>query len=154
MGKRLDLAAIKIVTGSGYPAPFDQPCRSRRRQRLGNAAALTQFGVNRLCLPAGAWSSQRHWHTLEDELIYVLSGEVMLITEHGEELLCAGDAAGVKAGEPNGHCLQTRSATEAVLLEIGGRTVGDVVQYPDIDLVARAEGAAALFTHRDGTPYG
>jgi len=153
MGKRLDLKAIKTVTGSGYPAPYDQPCRSRRRQRLGNAAALTQFGVNLLCLPAGAWSSQHHWHTLEDELIYVLSGEVTLLTEQGEELLRAGDSAGFKAGEANGHCLQNRSAAEAVLLEIGSRAVGDVVHYPDIDLVARAEGAAALFTHRDGTPY-
>jgi len=153
MGKRLDLAAIKTVTGSRYPAPFDQPCRSRQRQRLGDAASLTQFGANLLRLPAGTWSSQRHWHTLEDELIYVLSGEVTLLTDQGEELLRAGDAAGFKAGEPNGHCLQNRSAAEAVLLEIGSRAAGDVTYYPDIDLVAQAEGAAALFTHRDGTPY-
>ncbi|HEX9138588.1 MAG TPA: cupin domain-containing protein [Steroidobacteraceae bacterium] len=153
MGKRLDLSVIKTVTGSRYPAPFDQPCRSRQRQRLGDAAALTQFGVNLLRLPAGAWSSQRHWHTHEDEFIYVLSGEVTLLTEQGEELLRAGDTAGFKAGEQNGHSLQNRSAAEAMLLEIGSRTAGDVVHYPDIDLVARAEGAGAAFTHRDGTPY-
>jgi uncharacterized cupin superfamily protein len=126
MGKRLDVTAIKTVTGSRYPAPFDQPCRSRQRQRLGDAASLTQFGVNLLRLPAGAWSSQRHWHTHEDEFIYVLSGEVVLFTDQGEGLLRAGDAAGFKAGEQNGHSLQNRSEAEAVLLEIGSRAAGDV----------------------------
>src|SRR5581483_9194561 len=88
---KLDVASIQKRTGSGYPAPFHEPVRSRIRQRLGDAGGLTQFGVNLLTLPPGAWSSQRHWHTGEDEFVYVLSGEVTLITNKGEEVLRAGD---------------------------------------------------------------
>ena len=98
MKKRIDVAAVEAVTGTGYPAPFDQPCRMRSRQKLGNAAGLTQFGANLLRLPPGVWSSQRHWHTGEDEFVYVLSGEVVLVSDGGEEVLRAGDVAGFKAG--------------------------------------------------------
>src|SRR5882724_5573450 len=80
MGKRIDLNAVPVVTGSGYPAPFDAPCAARMRQRLVDAAGLTDFGVNLLRLPAGAWSSQRHWHSAEDEFVFVLDGEVVLVT--------------------------------------------------------------------------
>src|SRR5271170_4822099 len=113
--KRIDIRSIRPVLGTYYPPPFDAPCRLRERQKLGDAAGLTQFGVNLLRLPPGAWSSQRHWHSREEEFIYVLSGELMLITEGQEELLVAGDAAGFPAGEPNGHCLQNRSAAEALV---------------------------------------
>jgi len=98
MGKRIDLNAVQVSTGSGYPAPFDAPCAARARQRLGDAAGLTDFGVNLLRLPAGAWSSQRHWHSAEDEFVYVLEGEAVLVTDSGEEILRAGDCAGFKAG--------------------------------------------------------
>src|ERR1700761_7642524 len=94
MGKRIDVGAITAVIGTLYPTPFDQPCRTRQRKRIGNAAGLTQFGVNLLELPDGAWSSQRHWHTNSDEFVYVLRGEVVLVTDDGEELLRVGDAAG------------------------------------------------------------
>jgi uncharacterized cupin superfamily protein len=150
--KKIDIAAGKTVVGSGYPAPYDEPCRQRKRFRLGDAAGLTQFGVNLLRLPPGVWSSQRHWHTAEDEFVYVLEGEVVLVTGAGEEVLRAGDCAGFKAGEADGHCLQNRTNAEVVLLEIGTRNpAGDAVDYPDINLTIRA--GARAFLHKDGTPY-
>ena len=121
MSKRIDVRALPPVVGTLYPPPLDEACRSRQRTRIGNAAGLTQFGVNLVRLLPGAWSSQRHWHTSTDELVYVLSGEVVLVTDEGEETLRAGDAAGFKANDPNGHHLQNRSAEEATFLEIGTR---------------------------------
>src|SRR5580692_8851243 len=140
MTKRIDVAALTPIVGTLYPAPFDQPCRSRARTRLGDAAGLTQYGVNLLRLPPGAWSSQRHWHTGGDEFIYVLSGEVVLVTDGEEEGLRAGDSAGCRAGDTNGHCLQNRSGDAARVLEIGTRVPGDSAFYPDIDMVAPADG--------------
>jgi uncharacterized cupin superfamily protein len=153
MTKRIDVAGLTSVVGSMYPPPYDEPCRARERKRLGNAAGLTQFGVNLLRLPPGVSSSQRHWHTAEDEFVYVLSGEVILVTDAGEETLRAGDAAGFKAGDANGHCLQNRSAADALVLEVGTRVPDDAAHYPELDLVAPAGGVPAIYTHRDGTPY-
>jgi uncharacterized cupin superfamily protein len=104
-------------------------------------------------LPPGAWSSQRHWHTREDEFVYVLSGEVVLVTDGGEEVLRAGDSAGFRAGDTSGHCLQNRSTADVRVLEIGTRVPGDSAFYSDIDMVAPAGGQPALYTRRDGTPY-
>ncbi len=152
MSKRIDLHAVPAVLGSRYPAPFDAPCSARVRQRLGDTAGLADFGVNLLRLPPGAWSSQRHWHAAEDEFVYVLEGEVVLATGAGEEILRAGDSAGFKAGVPDGHHLQNRSARDAVVLEIGSRKPAeDGVDYPDIDLHVPKGGRA--FTHKDGLPY-
>lgn len=152
MRKRIDLSGVKSVTGSGYPVPFDAPCAARRRQRLGDAAGLTDFGVNLMRLPPNAWSSQRHWHSCEDEFVYVLEGEVVLVTDAGEEILRAGDCAGFKAGVKDGHHLQNRSPREAVVLEIGSRKVAeDEGEYPDIDL--RFLKGDAGYAHMDGTPY-
>jgi uncharacterized cupin superfamily protein len=152
MGKRIDLNGVPVVMGSTYPPPFDAPCAARARQRLGEAAGLTDFGVNLLRLPAGAWSSQRHWHSTEDEFVIVLEGEVVLMTDAGEELLRAGDCAGFKAGLRDGHHLQNRSRQGAVILEIGARkTAEDEADYPDIDL--RSLKGRAGFAHKDGTPY-
>src|SRR5215469_3221851 len=153
MSRRIDIAALTPVIGTLYPAPYDLPCRARERKKLGDAAGLTQFGVNLLRLPPGGWSSQRHWHTREDEFVYVLSGEVVLVTDDGEEVLQAGDAAGFKAGDANGHCLQNRSNSDACILEIGTRSPADIGHYSDIDMMAPAEGRPAAYTHRDGTPY-
>jgi uncharacterized cupin superfamily protein len=151
MTKRIDLSKIEVRMGSGYPALFQAPCAGRRRQRLGDAAGLTDFGVNLLRLPAGSWSSQRHWHQLEDEFVYVLEGELVLVSDDGEELLKAGDCAGFKAGDNNGHHLQNRSARDAVALEIGSRKGTDQATYSDIDLhISRAGGG---YVHKDGTPY-
>jgi uncharacterized cupin superfamily protein len=107
MTKRIDIAALASVVGTLYPPPFDEPCRARARTRLGDPAGLTQFGVNLLRLPPGAWSSQRHWHTAGDEFVYVLSGEVVLVTDSGEEVLRAGDAAGFPANDTNAIACKT-----------------------------------------------
>jgi uncharacterized cupin superfamily protein len=151
MPKKLNLEAIATRIGTGYPPPFDQPCKRRERKALGDAAGLTQFGINLLRLPPGEWSSQRHWHTAEDEFVYVVKGEVTLITDEGEEILHAGDCAGFKAGEPNGHHLQNRSNEDVLLLEIGTRDPADGAFYPDIDLMIEAN--SDRYAHRDGTPY-
>lgn len=153
MGMRIEVDAITPIIGTLYPIPFDEPCRQRERRKLGDAAGLTQFGVNLLRLPPGAWSSQRHWHTSSDEFVYVLSNEVILLTDDGEELLRAGDAAGFKAGDRNGHCLQNRSDQEALVLEIGSRIAGDAGYYSDVDMVAPCGGRPTIYIHRDGTPY-
>ena len=150
MTKKIDIASAAEVVGTLYPAPFDAPCRTRKRRRLGDAAGLTQFGVNLLRLPPGAWSSQRHWQTKSDEFVYVLAGEVTLVTDEGEEVLRPGDAAGFKAGDPNGHCLQNRGDAEAHVLEVGTRVDGDGAYYPDIDMMVHGN---SDYAHRDGTPY-
>ena len=153
--KKIAVSAAKVTVGSGYPAPYDEPCRQRKRLRLGDLAGLTQFGVNLLRLPPGVWSSQRHWHSGEDEFVYILEGEVVLVTDAGEEVLRAGDCAGFKAGESNGHHLQNRTSAEAVLLEVGSRNPEhDAVDYPGIDLkLEELKEGARVFLHRDGTPY-
>ncbi len=150
MSKRIDPATLPKTVGTLYPPPFDAPCLARERTRLGDAAGLTQYGVNLLRLPPGVWSSQRHWHPLGDEFIYVLSGEVTLVTDAGAEVLHAGHAAGFKAGDPDGHCLQNRSNAEALVLEIGTRIADDGATYSDIDMLATGGGQ---YTHKDGTPY-
>jgi uncharacterized cupin superfamily protein len=151
MSKRIDTNAVVTVTGTGYPKPHDEPCLLRERKRLGELAHLTQFGVNLLRLPPGSWSSQRHWHTAEDEFVFVVQGEVVLVTDNGEEVLHAGDSAGFKANDPNGHHLQNRSQHAAVVLEVGGRDARDGCFYSDIDM--RIEPGSDRYIHRDGTPY-
>ncbi|HEY2591198.1 MAG TPA: cupin domain-containing protein [Steroidobacteraceae bacterium] len=152
MSQKIDLEAAPVTTGSRYPAPYDEPCRARFRTRLVDAAGLSQFGVNLLKLPPGTWSSQRHWHSVEDEFVYVIEGEVVLVTNAGEQVLRAGDSAGFKSGVADGHHLQNRSAREAVVLEIGSRRPEeDDVDYPDIDL--RAPRGRNGFTHKNGTRY-
>jgi uncharacterized cupin superfamily protein len=151
MSRKIDIASLEPFVGTMYPPPYDTPCLSRERTKLGDAAGLTQFGVNLLRLPPGAWSSQRHWETHADEFVYVLSGEVVLVTDAGDEVLKAGDCAGFKGGDPNGHCLQNRSGTDATVLEVGTRIEGDGAFYPEIDLVAVP--GDVMYTHVDGTPY-
>lgn len=146
---KIDQQQAPVRHGTAYPAPYDQPCTNRTRFRLGLAAGLQQFGVNRLVLPPGQWSSQRHWHHRSDEFIWVLKGEVVLVTDAGEEVLRAGDCAGFPAGAASGHHLQNRSASDAVVLEVGSCIADDVAEYPDIDLRALPEG----YVHKDGTPY-
>lgn len=149
---KIDLATAPTRIGTAYPAPFNQPCLQRHRTKLGDAAGLDQFGVNLLRLPPGAWSSQRHWHTAEDEFTWIVDGEVVLVEDDGETVMRAGDCAGFKAGVANGHCFQNRSDRDAVLLEVGSRRPEeDGCDYPDIDLVLR-EGES-VYRHRDGTPY-
>lgn len=152
---RIDPARAPVSTGSTYPRPHDAPCQGRTSIRLGQAAGLTQFGVNHQTLQPGAWSSQRHWHALEDEFIYVLSGEVVLVTDAGEETLRPGDAAGFKAGDRDGHCLQNRSTAPAQLLVVGSRNDADYGEYSDIDmkfLPGRYSGKGG-YRRKDGSSF-
>jgi uncharacterized cupin superfamily protein len=132
---KLDVASIPKRTGSGYPAPFHEVAKDRARQRLGDAGGLTQFGVNLLTLPPGAWSSQRHWHSGEDEFVYVLSG----------------DCAAFPKNVPDGHHLINKSHANATVLEVGTRSEEDFCDYPDIDL--KIDSRDGKYTHKDGTPY-
>jgi uncharacterized cupin superfamily protein len=149
---KIHVADTPTSVGSAYPAPYDEPCAGRRRWALGDVAGLTQFGVNLLRLPPHQWSSQRHWHLAEDEFVYVLEGEVVLVTDAGEQLMGPGDCAGFLAGAADGHHLQNRSDKEAVLLEVGSRRPeDDAGAYPDIDLALPTRGGG--YVHKDGTPY-
>jgi uncharacterized cupin superfamily protein len=122
---------------------------NRVKKPLGDAGGLTDFGVNLVRLPPGEWSSQRHWHTHEDEFVYVLEGELTLITNAGEEILKAGQCAAFPKNAPDGHHLINKSGREAVYLEVGSRREEDVCEYPDIDMRALPSG----YVHKDGRPY-
>ena len=150
---KIDIANLKSEEVSGYPEPFRRAVVGRMRKRLGNAVGLDQFGVNLTTLRPGAASAQRHWHAAEDELVYVLSGEVVLCEDGGETVLQAGDAAGFKAGVPNGHCLINRSREDAVYLEIGTRAARERVDYPDIDMRLERDERGGRFLHKSGEPY-
>ena len=117
----LDPAGVAAVTGSGYPEPFKSRVSARRKQRLGDALGLRNFGVNLTTIPAGATSALRHWHSHEDEFIYIVSGELVLVTNGGEQRLTPGRCAGFPAGRPDGHCLVNRTNRDAVYLEVGDR---------------------------------
>jgi len=153
MAKRIDVASLPVVTGTLYPSPFDEPCRARHRTRLADAAGLTQYGVNLVRLEPGAWSSQRHWHIAQDEFIYVLSGELTLVTDAGAEVLRPGDCAGFKASDGDGHHLQNRSNADATFLEMGTRLADDGAHYSDIDMIVPPRNPPGTYTKRDGTPY-
>ena len=119
---KLDIEALPIDTKTPYPPPFDRVVYGRERRRLGNAVGLDQFGVNLTTLRPGAASALRHWHANEDELVFVLDGEVVLVEDGGEAVLKAGDAAGFKANSGDGHHLVNRTTADAVYLEIGSRS--------------------------------
>lgn len=149
---KIDIDTIPKRIGTNYPPQFAERMAGRIRQALGDAAGLTQFGVNLLQLPPGAWSSQRHWHSAEDEFVYIVSGEVVLVTDGGEQVMRAGDCAGFPAGAANGHHLVNRSNAVAVCLEVGSRNPEtDAVEYSDIDM--RVDPKQDGYVHRDGTPY-
>jgi uncharacterized cupin superfamily protein len=148
---KLNLNDIAELRGSDYPDPFDRDVGKRIRQRLGDAGALTQFGVNLVQLPPGAWSGQRHWHSAEDEFVYLISGELVLITDHGEEVMRAGDCVAFPANTSNGHHLINKSASAALCLEVGSRIASDRVVYSDIDMVFDPD--IDGYAHKDGRPY-
>ena len=150
---KIDIDGLKTDSMTGYPEPFRQIVLGRVRKRLGNAAGLSQFGVNLTTLKPGAASAQRHWHAAEDEFVYMLAGEVVLCEDGGEVVLRAGDAAGFKAGVANGHCLINRTDHDAVYLEVGTRAIRERAEYPDIDLRMERDEKGARFLHKSGEPY-
>jgi uncharacterized cupin superfamily protein len=147
--KKIEICSVPSESGGTYPRPFDEPCMAQSCRRLARFAGITQFGVNVTVIEAGAWSSQRHWHSHEDEFVWVLDGELTLVTNAGEETLRAGDCAAFRSGDPDGHHLVNQSGRPARVLEIGTTDRQDRCTYPDIDMIADASG----YSHRDGTPY-
>jgi uncharacterized cupin superfamily protein len=150
---KIDIDKISLDTSTGYPPPFNKAVAGRGRQRLGNAAGLTQFGVNICTLKPGAQSSQRHWHANEDEFVFVLEGEVVLCDDGGEAVLKPGDAVGWKAGVPNGHCLINRSKNDVMFLEVGSRAKREKATYSDIDMLFERTGTNRRYTRKSGEPY-
>ena len=153
---KIDIAAIPVRTSCAYPSPYNEICRGREKQALGNAGGLDQFGVNLTRLKPGASSAHKHWHRNEDEMVFILVGEATLVEDSGETLLEAGDCATFKAGVENGHMLVNRSGADCVLLEIGTRAQEDLSSYtdPDVDMQAvKQNGSAWQILRKDGTPY-
>jgi uncharacterized cupin superfamily protein len=148
---KIDVAAVPGRKGTGYPAPFNAMSTERVRQRLGDAGGLKDFGVNLMHLPPGNWSSQRHWHSHEDEFVYVLEGELTLIEDGGETVLRAGDCAAFPKATGNGHHMINKSTAMAVYLEVGSRSPEDVTTCSDIDMMST--NADGRFVHKDGRPY-
>jgi len=153
---RIDIQGAPEGAGTRYPAPHGDPCKDRRWRALGNAAGLSQFGVNLLTLDPGVWSSQRHWHTHEDEFVWVLEGEVVMITDEGRQVMRPGDCAGFPAGSRDGHHFINEGDAPARLLVVGSRDDRDACGYPDIDMhlePGRYAASAPRYVHKDGTPY-
>jgi uncharacterized cupin superfamily protein len=150
---KIDIANVPVENRSNYPEPLKRVVAGRYRKRLGNAVGLDQFGVNLTTLKPGAASSLRHWHEKEDEFVYILHGELVLIDNDGETLLRVGDAAGFKANKPNGHHLVNKSNSDAVFLEIGTRSKDERAHYSEADLAVIRDEKGSRFTHKDGTPY-
>ena len=151
MSRKIDLTAVPSQTGCNCPPPHDAPCEDQACQRLARHAGLTAFGVNLTVIGPGAWSSQRHWHNHEDEFVWVVEGELALVTDDGEEVLRAGDCAAFRRGEADGHHLINRSGRPVKVLEIGNADPSDRCVYPDIDMIA--EPGVRGYSHRDGRLY-
>lgn len=149
----LDPATLTPKFGASYPEQFKALCVAREKRALGDPLGLTNFGVNLVTLAPGSGSAERHWHSRQDELIYVLEGEITLVTDIGEQVLGPGMVAGFPAGVADGHQLINKGDAEARYLEVGDRTEGDEVVYPDIDMLGKIVDGAFKFTKKDGTPY-
>jgi uncharacterized cupin superfamily protein len=149
---KIEIASLPIDSRTNYPEPFNRVVIGRSRKRLGVAAGLDQFGVNLTTLKPGAASSLRHWHEKEDELVYLLEGEVVLIEENGETVLKPGDAAGFKANVPNGHHLVNRSGATRSIWK-SARASSSSARISDVDLRIIRDDAGARYTHKDGKPY-
>jgi len=147
---KIDLRAVPLRKGTGYPAEFNAQCAERTRRRLGDAGGLVDFGVNLMTLPPGGWSSQRHWHSHEDEFVYVLEGELILVEDGGETPLRAGECAAFPKDSGDGHHLINRSSEVAIYLEVGSRAPDDIAICSDIDMMsANVDGR---FVRKDGAP--
>ena len=149
----LDPSTLPERRGSGYPDPFRAAVAERIKRALGDPFGLTQFGVNLVHLPPGCWSSQRHWHSHEDEFVLIVEGELVLVTDAGEQPMRPGMVAGFPAGRADGHHLINRSDRPATYLEIGSRREKDEVVYADIDMELRLRGGQHVFVRKNGEPY-
>jgi len=149
----LDPAEVPARSGSGYPEPYRTQAAGRHKRALGDALGLRNFGVNLVRLDPDAWSALRHGHNRQDEFVYIVEGELVLVTDAGEQTLRPGMVAGFPAGRDDGHHLINRTDRPAAYLEVGDRLPGDEVFYPDADLVAHDVPAGYRFSHKDGTPY-
>ena len=150
---KIDLETVKRRTRLPYPEPYRSITEGYEQRRVGDAAGLTQFGVNRVEMAPGASTALRHWHEEQDEFVLVISGEVVLVEEGQETVLGPGDCAGFKAGVVNGHCFENRSTSPVILFEIGANTQNDNVHYPDVDLRVEKRGDCFSVLRRDGRPY-
>ena len=148
---KIDISNVPVEVRSSYPAPHDKVVAGRSRKRLGNVVGLDQFGVNLTTLQPGTASALRHWHEKEDEFVYVVAGEIVLVEDEGETIMRSGDAAGFKAGVANGHHLVNRSGTDAVYLEIGSRKDGERAHYPDVDLAVMKTETGHRYSRKDGS---
>ena len=149
----LDPKDLPEQSTTGYPEPYKSRVAGRHKRRLGDAAGLKNFGVNLTRLDPGTESSMRHWHTKQDEFIYVLEGEITIVTDAGRQKLTPGTAAGFPAGKADGHQLVNETKRPVVYLEIGDRTPGDGATYSEADLAAKLVDGKWVFTHKDGSPY-
>ncbi len=149
------IAAVSVESrrGSSYPPPFDAPCAGREKHALGDPFGLTDYGINQVTLPPGTASSQRHWHSTEDEFIYILAGNPTLVTDGGRTPLRPGMCAGFPAGSGDGHHLLNETDDVVSYLEVGSRRPGDDVEYSDIDMRISGRGRGGGYEHKDGTPY-
>ena len=147
---RIDIASLAPDTvGSDYPAPYDQPVAGRIVRDLAPAGGATDWIANHVVVPPGNWSSQRHWHAGEDEIVVMFAGEAVLVDDDGRHPMRTGDVAVFPKGDGNGHHLVNESDADCVLLALSHKE-GSLVTYSDIDLLFSPEAGE---THRDGTPY-
>jgi uncharacterized cupin superfamily protein len=153
----LDPTTLAPRISSGYPEPYRSRVLPREKRALGDPLGLTKIGINHTTLPPGKESSMRHWHTHEDEFIFMLSGEVVVKTDAGEQILGAGMCAGFPASADgksgDGHHLINRGTEPAVYLEISNRDKADQAFYPDVDLRFNGDSAAVKFTRKDGSEF-
>ena len=152
-GPAIDPLTMPGICSTGYPAPFDEDLAGRQKRALGTPFNLTNLGVNLITLAPGAMSSQRHWHTKQDEFVYVTEGELVLVTDAGEQIVGPGMAVGFAAGITNGHHLVNRSNEAAAFLVVGDKTPEDEGGYSDIDMLFIRKNGQDIYVHRDGTPY-
>jgi uncharacterized cupin superfamily protein len=150
---KIDISSLPVRKGASYPPALNRVCEGREKTALGNGADLTQFGVNLTRIKPGSASALRHWHENEDEFVYMLEGELVLIEDEGETILKPGDCAGFKASVANGHHLVNRSNRDAVYLEVGTRARTEIARYPDDDIVVIRDENGARATHKSGEPY-
>lgn len=152
-GPAIDPFGLPGKQGTGYPPPFDEPISGREKRALGVPFNLTNLGINMITLPAGAMSSQRHWHTKQDEFVYMVDGELVLVTDAGEQVMSPGMVVGFAAGVINGHHLVNRSERKASFIVVSDKTPDDEGGYSDIDMLFVRKDGQDIYVHKDGTPY-